>query len=76
MRLPTVIHFGFIIEDVIDIDEDNLSIEIELTMSMRWTDPRIMLTSFVSKANISDMTREQRVIDTDTRHVEENLTIA
>ena len=61
--------FGFIIEDVIEVDEDNLSVELEFKMSMRWTDPRIMLTELVSKANLSAMTREQRGIDTHTRHV-------
>ena len=68
-RLPTVVIFGFIIEDVIEVDEDNLSVELEFKMSMRWTDPRIMLTELVSKANLSAMTREQRGIDTHTRHV-------
>ena len=66
---PTIVHFGFIIEDVIEVDEDNLSIELEFIMNMRWTDPRIMLTAFVSKTKLSYMTREERVIDTDTRHV-------
>ena len=78
MGLPTVVYFGFIVEDVIEVDEENLSIELEFKMSMRWADPRVMLTAFVSEANpyrsslwanISAMTREQRVIDTDTRHV-------
>ena len=67
MRLPTVVQFGFIIEDVIEVDEDNLAIELEFKMSMRWIDPRIMLTAFVSKANLSAMTRDQRVIDTHLR---------
>ena len=69
LGLPSVVYFGFIIEDVIEVDEENLSVEIEFKMSMRWTDPRIMLTAFVSKANLSAMTRDQRVIDTHTRHV-------
>ena len=69
MRLPTVVIFGFIIEDMIEVNENNLSVELEFKMSMRWSDPRIMLTAFISKANLSAMTREQRLIDTHTRYV-------
>ena len=78
LGLPTVVYFGFIGEDVVEVDEENLSIELEFKMSMRWADPRVMLTAFVSEvnpyrsslwANISAMTREQRAIDIDTRHV-------
>ena len=75
---PTKVTFGFIIEDVIEVDDQNLAIELEFKMSMRWVDPRIMLTASASKTNtkrtlswpnLSAMTREQRAIDTDIRHV-------
>ena len=77
MGLPTVVQFGFIVEDVLEVDEENLSVELEFKMSMRWIDPRIMLTAFVSEANpyrstlwanLSAMTREQRAIDAETRY--------
>ena len=75
---PTKVTFGFIIEDVIEVDEQNLAIELEFKMSMRWVDHRILLTASASKTNskrslnwpnLSAMTREQRAIDTDIRHV-------
>ena len=75
---PTKVTFGFIIEDVIEVDEQNLAVELEFKMSMRWVDHRIMLTASASEtnkyrrlqwANLSAMTREQRTIATDTRQV-------
>ena len=78
LGLPTVVYFGFIVEDVVEVDEENLAVELEFKMSMRWIDHRIMLTAYASEtnkcrslqwANISAMTREQRVIDDDIRHV-------
>ena len=75
---PTKVTFGFTIEGVIEVDEENLAVELEFKMSMRWIDHRIMLTASDSEtnkcrsfqwANISAMTREQRVIDDDIRHV-------
>ena len=74
----TKVNFAFIIEDVIEVDEQNLTVELEFKMSMRWVDHRIMLTASASKTNtkrslnwpnLSAMTREQRAIDTDIRHV-------
>ena len=63
---PTIVCFGFIVEDLIEVDENNLAIEIEFKMAMRWADPRIKLTAFAS--NISAMTRGERaIVDTKTR---------
>ena len=65
-------------EDVIEVDEQNLAVELEFKMSMRWVDHRILLTATTSETNknrslkwdnLSALTREQRAIDTDTRHV-------
>ena len=71
---PTKVTFGFIIEDVIEVDDQNLAVELEFKMSMRWVDHRITLTASGSwtnenRANLSAMTRGLRAIDTDIRHV-------
>ena len=63
---PTRINFGFIVENIFDVNENDLSVTIEASISMRWTDPRIKLKA--ASANISLMAREQRLIDISTRY--------
>ena len=47
----TVVELGYIVEDILEVDDRTFSMAIELKLSMRWRDPRLRLTP--SAANVS-----------------------
>ena len=63
--LPTVVTFGFIVDDLLDVDEKGFTIVLEHKMSMSWVDRRIKLADWVG--NVSALSWEQTFLDISTR---------
>ena len=63
---PLVVTFGFLVDDILEVDEEFQSIVIEHKMSMRWVDWRVGLADWAD--NVSTLTHEQMMIDRSQRY--------
>ena len=63
-----MVTFGFLVDDILEVDEEFLSIVIEHKMSMRWVDWRVRLADWAAD-NVSALTHEQTMIDRSQRYV-------
>ena len=63
-----MVTFGFLVDDILEVDEEFLSIVIEHKMSMRWVDWRVRLADWAA-GNVSALTHEQTIIDRSQRYV-------
>ena len=62
---PVLVTFGFIVDDLLEVDEKGFTIVLEHKMSMSWVDKRIKLADWVG--NVSALSWEQTFLDIATR---------